>query len=117
MGQPTQASLINQMDGSIGTRVSKSYESTWHDIGIANALSLTLSHVEKHKKMMKTIDYFLSDALNYLFFGHAPMTPTLMDVVMITSLGVHPSCPYAFSLEECKYKIVEKPTTRNWNKY
>jgi hypothetical protein len=49
---------------------------------------------------MKTIGYFWSDALNCFLFGHSPMTPTLMDVVMITSLDIASSSPSAYSLPE-----------------
>ena len=45
------------------------------------------------------------------------MTPTLMDVAMILGLDIHSSCPSAFDLSECSYKIVDKSTTRNWSQY
>ncbi|KAK1661343.1 hypothetical protein QYE76_049502 [Lolium multiflorum] len=52
---------------------------------IADALSLSLSPLEKHENLLKTIGYFWSDALNCFMFGHGPMTPTLLDVAMITA--------------------------------
>ncbi|KAK1558071.1 hypothetical protein QYE76_016604 [Lolium multiflorum] len=62
------------------SRVSKTYQSTWETTGIADALSLSLSPLEKHENLLKTIGYFWSDALNCFMFGHGPMTPTLLDV-------------------------------------
>jgi hypothetical protein len=67
-------------------RVAKAYQPTWETIGIADALSLSLSPLKKNENLLKTIGYFWSDALNCFLFGHGPMTPTLMDVVMITGL-------------------------------
>ncbi|KAK1693775.1 hypothetical protein QYE76_010472 [Lolium multiflorum] len=40
----------------------------------------------KNENILKTIGYFWSDALNCFMFGHGPMTPTLLDVAMITGL-------------------------------
>jgi hypothetical protein len=65
-------------------RVARVHQSTWEAIGIADALSLSLSPLEKNENLLKTIGYFWSDALNCFSFGHSLMTPTLMDVVMIT---------------------------------
>ena len=42
----------------------------------------------KDENLLKTIGYFWSDALNYFLFGHGPMTPTLLDVTMITGLDI-----------------------------
>jgi hypothetical protein len=70
------------------TRVSKTYQSSWETTGIADALYLSLSPLEKHENLLKTIGYFWSDALNCFMFGHGPMTPTLLDVVMITGLDI-----------------------------
>ena len=63
------------------------------ELGIADALSLTLSPLEKDENLLRTIPYFWSDALNCLFFGHGPMTPILMDVVMITGLDISSPSP------------------------
>jgi hypothetical protein len=76
-------------------RMARVHKSTWETIGIADALSLSLSPLDKNKNLLKTIGYFWSDALNYFLFGHSPMTPTLMDVVMITSLDIASPSPSA----------------------
>jgi hypothetical protein len=68
--------------------MARVHQSTWKAIGIAYALSLSLSPLDKNENLLKTIGYFWSDALNWFLFGHSPMTPTLMDVVMITSLDI-----------------------------
>jgi len=67
--------------------------------------------------MLKILSYFWSDALNYFFFGHAPMTPTLMDVAMLTGLDITSACPSAFSLPKCTHQIIDKATTKNWSQY
>jgi hypothetical protein len=76
-------------------RVARVHQYTWETIGITDALSLSLSPLEKNENLLKTIGYFWSDALNCFLFGHSPMTPTLMDVVMITSLDIASSSPSA----------------------
>jgi hypothetical protein len=64
--------------------VSKQHYATWQSAGIADLLPLSLAQLEKQENMLKILSYFWSDALNYFFFGHAPMTPTLMDATMLT---------------------------------
>jgi hypothetical protein len=61
--------------------VAKTYQTTWEIIGIADALSLSLSPLEENENLLKTIGYFWFDALKCFLFGHGPMTPTLLDVV------------------------------------
>ena len=67
---------------------SKSSHALMADLNIADALSLSLSPLDKDENLLKTIGYFWSDALNYFLFGHGPMTPTLLDVTMITGLDI-----------------------------
>ena len=68
----------------------------WHDLNIADALSLSLSPLDKDENLLKTIGYFWSDALNCFLFGHGPMTPILLDVTMITGLDISsPNDPYS----------------------
>jgi hypothetical protein len=73
------------------------HQSTWKTIGIADALSLSLSPLDKNENLLKTISYFWSDALNCFLFGHSPMTPALMDVVMITGIDIASPSPSAYS--------------------
>jgi hypothetical protein len=92
-------------------------EPTWETIGIADILSLSLSPLEKNENILKTIGYFWSDALNCFLFGHGPMTPTLLDVVMITGLDISSSCPSAFRLPEVPFKLSFKIECTNWGAY
>jgi hypothetical protein len=85
----------NRLEGWVTwyNRVAKVYQPTWKTIGIVDALSLSLSPLEKNENLLKTISYFWSDALNCFLFGHGPMSPTLLDVVMITGFDISSSCP------------------------
>jgi hypothetical protein len=98
-------------------RVAKTYQLTWETIGIADALFLSLSPLEKNENLMKIIGYFWSDALNCFLFGHGPMTPTLLDVAMITGLDISSSCPSSFRLPEVPFKLSSKTECTNWGVY
>jgi hypothetical protein len=96
--------------------VANTYQPTWEFIGIADALSLSLSPLEKDENLLKTIGYFWSDALNCFLFGHGPMTPTLLDVMMITGLDISSTCPSAY-LSEVPFKLSFKAECTNWGAY
>jgi hypothetical protein len=98
-------------------RVAKNNQPTWETIGIADALSLSLSPLEKNKNLLKTIGYFWFDVLNYFLFGHGPMTPTLLDVVMITGLNISSHSPSAFRLPEVPFKLSSETECTNWGAY
>jgi hypothetical protein len=66
---------------------------------------------------MKTIGYFCSDALNCYLFGHSPMTPTLMDVVMITGLDIVSPSLSAYNLPEVPFRLSSKSECTNWGAY
>jgi hypothetical protein len=66
---------------------------------------------------METIGYFWSDALNCFLFGHSLMTPTLMDVVMITGLDIESHNPSAYSLSEIPFRLSSKSECINWGSY
>ena len=57
------------------SRVAKAHMPLWQDLNIADALSLSLSPLDKDENLLKIIGYFWSDALNCFLFGHGPMTP------------------------------------------
>jgi hypothetical protein len=78
--------------------------SHWH----TDALSLSLSPLKRKKTFSKPVVNFWSDALNYFLFGHGPMTPTLMDVVMITSLDIESASPSAFNMPKVPFKLSSK---------
>jgi hypothetical protein len=81
---------------------------------IANALSLSLSPLEKDENLLKTIGYFWSDAFNCFLFGPGPMTPTLLDIMMITGLDISSTCPSAYRLSEIPFKLSSKAECTNW---
>jgi hypothetical protein len=97
-------------------RVANNYQPTWESIGI-DALSLSLSPLEKDENLLKTIGYFWSDALNCFLFGHGPMTPTLLDVMMITGLDISSPYPFAYRLSEVPFKLSFKAECTNWGAY
>jgi hypothetical protein len=98
-------------------RMARVHQSTWETMGIANALSLSLSLLDKNENLLKIIGYFLFDVLNCFLFGHSPMTPTLMDVVMITGLDIISLSPSAYSLPEVPFSLSSKSKCTNWGAY
>jgi hypothetical protein len=94
-------------------RMARVHQSTWETIEIADALSLLLSPLDKNENLLKTIGYFWSDALNCFLFGHSLMTPTLMDVVMITGLDIASPSPSAYSLPEVPFRLSSKSECTN----
>jgi hypothetical protein len=76
-----------------------------------------LSPLEKNENLLETIGYIWSNAVNCFLFGHWPMTPTLLDVVMITGLDISSSCPSAFRLPEVPFKLSSKTECTNWGAY
>jgi hypothetical protein len=98
-------------------RVVRVHQSTWETIGIADALSLSLYLLKKNENLLKIISYFWSDALNCFSFGHSLMTPTLMDVVMITGLDIASSSPSAYRLPEVPFRLSSKSECTNWGAY
>ena len=70
----------------------------------------------RNEPMLVSASYFWSDALNAFLFGHGPMTPTLLDVLMPTGLNI--------SASDRPYDLLSKPDfkfdTRNiggWKGY
>jgi hypothetical protein len=98
-------------------RMGRVHQSTWETIGIADALSLSQSPLDKNENLLKTIGYFWSDALNCFLFGHSLMTPTLMDVVMITGLDIASPSPSTSSLPEVPFRLSSKSKCTNWGAY
>jgi hypothetical protein len=94
--------------------MARVHQSTWEAIGIADALSLSLSPLNKNENLLKTIGYFWSNALNYFLFGHSLMTPMLIDVVMITSLDIASPNPSAYNLPEVPFRLYSKSECTNW---
>jgi hypothetical protein len=93
------------------------HQSTWETIGIADALFLSPSPLDKNENLLKTISHFWSDALNCFLFGHSLMTPTLMDVVMVTGLDIASPSPFAYDLPEVPFRLSSKLESTNWGVY
>jgi len=53
-------------------RVAKTYMPSWQELNIADALSLSLSPLDKDENLLKTIGYFWYDALNYFLLVMDP---------------------------------------------
>jgi hypothetical protein len=98
-------------------RMADAYQPLWESIRTADALSLSLSPLEKDENLLKTIGYFWSDALNCFLFGHGPMTPTLLEVMMITGLDISSTCPSAYRLFVVPFKLSSKAECTNWSTY
>ena len=89
----------------------------WQELNIADVLSLSLSPLDKDENLLKTIGYFWSDALNCFLFGHGPMTPTPLDVTMITGLDIRSPDPAAYRMVEVPFKLSSKIDCTNWSIY
>jgi hypothetical protein len=85
----------------------------WQKLNVADALSLSLSPLDKDENLLKTIGYFWSDALNYFLFGHGPMTPTLLDVTMITGIDIESPNSAAHRMAEVPFKLSSKSDCTN----
>ena len=67
----------------------------WEQYDISQCLNLSLSEMIRNEPMLIAAYYFCSDAINAFMFNHGSMTPTLIDVVMLTGLNIHaPDRPF-----------------------
>ena len=66
--------------------------------------------------MLISASFFWSDALNAFMFGHGPMTPTLLDVMMLTGLNINASDRSFHLLEKASFKI-ETKSIGGWKGY
>nr|BAC21442.1 hypothetical protein [Oryza sativa Japonica Group]BAC21528.1 hypothetical protein [Oryza sativa Japonica Group] len=69
-------------------RVSASKRVHWDEIGIGQALDLIIANSAKDEPLMAAASYFWSNTTNAFLFNQGPMTPTLIDISMITGLNV-----------------------------
>ena len=58
--------------------------------------------------MLISASFFWSDAINAFMFNHGLITPTLMDVMMLTGLNIHASDRPFQLLEKASFKIETK---------
>ena len=69
-------------------RVSKKKGGDWELYDLNQCLTLSLSRIERNDPLLIFASYFWSNTLNAFVFGHGPMTITLADVYMLTSLRI-----------------------------
>uniref|UniRef100_I1PUA3 Aminotransferase-like plant mobile domain-containing protein n=1 Tax=Oryza glaberrima TaxID=4538 RepID=I1PUA3_ORYGL len=69
-------------------RVSANKQTHWDEIGIGQALALTIANSAKDEPLMAAATYFWSNTINAFLFNQGPMTPTLIDITMIIGLDV-----------------------------
>jgi hypothetical protein len=51
-------------------------------------LELSLAETPKNENLLIAACHFWSNGVNAFLFGHGPMSPTLVDVYMITGLDI-----------------------------
>nr|BAC99737.1 aminotransferase-like [Oryza sativa Japonica Group] len=69
-------------------RMSASKRVHWDEIGIGQALDLTIANSAKDEPLMAAASYFWSNTINAFLFNQGPMTLTLIDIIMIMGLDV-----------------------------
>lgn len=69
-------------------RVSASKQTHWEELGIFICLALTIANTNKDESMLSAATYFWSDTFNAFLFGQGQMTPTLLDITMLTGLDI-----------------------------
>ena len=66
-------------------RVSHSNEVQWGERKLDQCIRLSIADMHRNESLLIAASYFWSDTLNAFVFGHGPASPTLADVVMLTS--------------------------------
>ena len=66
--------------------------------------------------MVISASHFWSDAINAFMFNHGPMTPTLMDVMILTGLNIH-ALDRPFHLLEKASFMIETKSIGGWKGY
>lgn len=69
-------------------RINASERTYWDEADIGQCIDLSLAHLTRNEPMLQMASCFWSDGLNAFLFYHGPMTPTLVDVVMMTGLNI-----------------------------
>ena len=70
----------------------------------------------RNEPMLISASFFWSDAINAFLFGHSPMTPTLLDVMMLTGLNITSSDQSFNFLDNASFKI-ETRSIGGWKVY
>ena len=97
-------------------RMATAHRTNWGLYDMSQCLDLSLSEMVRNKPMLISASFFWSDALNAFMFGHGPMTPTLLDVMMLTGLNINASDRSFHLLEKASFKI-ETKSIGGWKGY
>ena len=69
-------------------RVSNSNEVHQGERKLDQCIRLSIADMNRNESLLIAASYFWSDTLNAFMFGHGPASPTLADVLMLTSLDI-----------------------------
>nr|BAX24980.1 aminotransferase-like [Oryza minuta] len=69
-------------------RIAATKQVHWDEIGIGQCITLSLADTKKNEPLMSAATYFWSSTLNTFLFRQGPMTPTLIDVKLLTGLDI-----------------------------
>nr|BAX24987.1 aminotransferase-like [Oryza minuta] len=69
-------------------RIAAAKQVHWDEIGIGQCLALSLADTKNNEPLMLAATYFWSSTLNAFLFRQGPMTPTLIDIKMLTGLDI-----------------------------
>lgn len=69
-------------------RITAAKHSHLEEIGISQCITLSLADTKKNEPLISAATYFWSSTLNAFMFKQGPMTPTLIDVKMLTGLDI-----------------------------
>lgn len=96
-------------------RMVTTERSHWEELGIALCLALFVADLKKDESLLSAASYFWSDALNAFLFRQGPMTPTLLDVKLLTGLDILSSVNH-FDLDiKCSYQLNTKKRNNGWS--
>ena len=97
-------------------RVAGNHRATWEQYDISQCLNLSLSKMIRNEPMFISSSFFWSDAINAFLFGHGPLTPTLLDVLMLTGLNISASDRPFTLLDKASFKV-ETRNIGGWKGY
>ena len=60
----------------------------WGERKPDQCIRLSIADMERNESLLIAASYFWSNTLNAFMFGHGPASPTLADVLMLTSLEI-----------------------------
>lgn len=80
----------------------------WGTTEIDPCITFSLANMGKHENLLITACHFWSDVLNAFSFGNRPMTPTLVDVLMLIGLNISaPDRPFN-NVVETSHRLATK---------